>query len=509
MALHSIKEITGNAALRLSPPNIPSSPSRRGSASTAAPKSKILAMLDADLSSLTRSEAPLAPSIAKSKSAPVHHNVFVAGTAGSSASVALAAGYFTDNRAFGDPWPPSNVSVDPRATTRPAQNTSEQRTKPVSKNAKTTEGTTRTRRAHAVAQDTEAMEVDASPSYTYRDYSPKPALVYTCHEDEANDLVQSLQGPLGFDLEWKVQFRKGPGGTIERRTAVVQLSDEKMILVIQISGMQKFPPKLKELIESPQIVKTGANIANDGRKLFRDFGILAANLVELGGLGRQADPAFAQKRNIVALATIVQTYTGKALNKGPVRSSDWEHAPLTPEQLEYAANDAHCAITVYNKLMKMAVSSGRVLEPEKFTTNLQHDYTTGKLNVKTTPTPPALSRESTASSIDSQSSGATASSNQQGGAYRPSPQHRRAYDMWHHRKMTMDQIRAALRSKDNPLAVSTVITYVVWALQADATLPFSMPRLKEFVQLEAGSWRRHRDWIITKDLEQRSSMMVA
>ena len=42
-------------------------------------------------------------------------------------------------------------------------------------------------------------------------------------------------------------------------------------------------------------------------------------------------------------------------------------------------------------------------------------------------------------------------------------------------------------------------SYVVRALQADASLPFSMERLKAFVQLEAGSWRRHRDWILEKD----------
>ncbi|KAJ2987767.1 hypothetical protein NUW54_g9330 [Trametes sanguinea] len=65
--------------------------------------------------------------------------------------------------------------------------------------------------------------------------------------------------------------------------------------------------------------------------------------------------------------------------------------------------------------------------------------------------------------------------------------------------MSLQDICAALRSKENPLAASTVISYVVRALQADPTLPFSMARLKEFVQLEAGSWARHREWILQKD----------
>jgi hypothetical protein len=39
--------------------------------------------------------------------------------------------------------------------------------------------------------------------------------------------------PIGFDMEWRVTFR-GP----ERRTALVQLCDERMILLIQVSAMK-------------------------------------------------------------------------------------------------------------------------------------------------------------------------------------------------------------------------------------------------------------------------------
>lgn len=39
-------------------------------------------------------------------------------------------------------------------------------------------------------------------------------------------------------------------------------------------------------------------------------------------------------------------------------------------------------------------------------------------------------------------------------------------------------------------------SYVIGALQADTTLPYSMAALKDLVQLEAGSWVRHRDWIL-------------
>ena len=46
---------------------------------------------------------------------------------------------------------------------------------------------------------------------------------------------------------------------------------------------------------------------DDGMKLFRDYGILASNLVELGALACQVDKNFAStfKRPIVSLAKVV------------------------------------------------------------------------------------------------------------------------------------------------------------------------------------------------------------
>lgn len=77
-------------------------------------------------------------------------------------------------------------------------------------------------------------------------------------------------------------------------------------------------------------------IIDDGVKLFQDFGIEASNLVELGGLAHQADPAFASthSRKIVSLAKMTNLYCdNKVLSKGPVRVGNWEARPLSEEQL--------------------------------------------------------------------------------------------------------------------------------------------------------------------------------
>lgn len=52
-------------------------------------------------------------------------------------------------------------------------------------------------------------------------------LAASFHEDD-------LRRPFGFDMEWVVIYRPMP---ITRRTAVLQVSNAKMILVIHLSAM--------------------------------------------------------------------------------------------------------------------------------------------------------------------------------------------------------------------------------------------------------------------------------
>jgi len=96
-------------------------------------------------------------------------------------------------------------------------------------------------------------------------------------------------------MEWRVMFRRGVG---ERRTALVQLSDERLIVLVQVSSMTSAPfyfilatlPLLiqisqssrrkskcvrvesvvpvahytmQEVIESPEVIKLGANIHSE------------------------------------------------------------------------------------------------------------------------------------------------------------------------------------------------------------------------------------------------------
>lgn len=47
--------------------------------------------------------------------------------------------------------------------------------------------------------------------------------------------LNPTNSPLGFDLEWRVIYRRGAP---ERPAATVQICDSRMILVIQVTAMK-------------------------------------------------------------------------------------------------------------------------------------------------------------------------------------------------------------------------------------------------------------------------------
>ncbi|KAG1752071.1 ribonuclease H-like protein [Suillus lakei] len=321
------------------------------------------------------------------------------------------------------------------------------------------------------------------PNYSYADYcAPLPVVVYTRCEDEADKLVQTLESPLGFDLEWRVLWNSGAQ---ERRTALVQLCDKSTILLIQ------------EVIESPSIIKTGANIHNDGEKLYRDFGITARGLVELGALAHVADEAFSSvyKRRVVSLAKMTAMYLECNLVKSKERTSNWE-ADLNDKMVHYAANDAHAALMVHLKLVDLAKAGNKALDSIKYTSSVD---------------PPSLRVGSTKVTASHTQLESNAPHFPSSAPAPPRPQYMRAYNLWHHRNTPLDKMCDILKTggRVEPLKESTVISYVVGAIQADTSLPFDMSKLLELVKMEAGSWQRHRAWVMDAERSGRECVSTA
>ncbi|BCE01824.1 3'-5' exonuclease [Marinicellulosiphila megalodicopiae] len=144
---------------------------------------------------------------------------------------------------------------------------------------------------------------------------------------------------LGFDTESKPIFRKGqvcPGPTL------IQLANATDAFL--------FPTRFafavdaaSQLLNNPNIKKVGFGLAGDKKELSTKLDIhiqniedLAVTVKHLAGekkpLGARASVAFVLKQRL-----------GKGAQK-----SNWGTYPLSPTQIQYAANDAYCAICIEN-----------------------------------------------------------------------------------------------------------------------------------------------------------------
>ncbi|KAF8873464.1 ribonuclease H-like domain-containing protein [Infundibulicybe gibba] len=288
-------------------------------------------------------------------------------------------------------------------------------------------------------------------------------------------------------MEWRVFFQnpRSAHHVAERRTAVVQVADTRgLILVIQVYHMSRFPKSLIALLENSDIPKLGVNILNDGRKLFRDYGILAQNLVELGAIAAKAESggASAKKhgRTMVSLAKLVEKYCGKTLEKGKERTGNWEaELSASSSMVEYAANDVHSTMMILARLEELAAANSNIPAEHLllFSQASPGPMSTGRL-------PTSFCRRGA-----QQRDAATVYS-----CVSVLARPRDELD-----KMCIDLRVNKTGGADAPgLKRGTIISYIISALQADEKLPFEMPRLLELVQMDLGSWSRHRQWLLRK-----------
>jgi hypothetical protein len=90
----------------------------------------------------------------------------------------------------------------------------------------------------------------------------------------------------------------------------------------------ELPSRIKELISSRSIYKTGVQVAGDGKKLVRDFkfepNAHPKGLLELSWIARKVDPLVTGPGSmLISLANLSKMYLRHELDKGAVRISDW------------------------------------------------------------------------------------------------------------------------------------------------------------------------------------------
>ncbi len=147
------------------------------------------------------------------------------------------------------------------------------------------------------------------------------------------------QGHVGFDTESKPTF---VAGAPQNGPDIVQFATQDHAFVVRTAepAAQDF---LRAMIESNEVVKVGFGLASDKPQLFRKLGVR---------LGESVDVSFLLRRlgfkQAVGLKAAVAVVLGQRLQKSKkATTSNWANAVLSPQQLQYAANDAHASLLVY------------------------------------------------------------------------------------------------------------------------------------------------------------------
>ncbi|CAM6040863.1 unnamed protein product [Sphagnum compactum] len=150
----------------------------------------------------------------------------------------------------------------------------------------------------------------------------------------------------GLDIEWRPTFQRGD----YHAAALLQLSLEKVCLLIQLRFIEVLPASLQRLLADPNIMLGGVSIKADTNKLKKDHGLVCAGEVELTTLAvLKLKVEALRKAGISSLTETVLGFPHKKDKKATM--SNWETRELTLQQIQYAAADAWLSYTILIALL--------------------------------------------------------------------------------------------------------------------------------------------------------------
>jgi ribonuclease D len=160
-------------------------------------------------------------------------------------------------------------------------------------------------------------------------------LIRTLEEAEQAVVKLKQETLLGFDTETRPTFRVGE----YYQPSLLQLATENGVFLFQIklTGLTK---GLREILSSPDIIKTGVSIRDDLSELRKLAGFEPAGFVELATCAKQAHIKNLGLRGLAALLL------GFRVSKRE-QTSNWAKNELTESQIRYAATDAWLGREIY------------------------------------------------------------------------------------------------------------------------------------------------------------------
>jgi ribonuclease D len=152
-------------------------------------------------------------------------------------------------------------------------------------------------------------------------------------EHAARDLARETV--IGFDTETRPSFSKGESYL----PCLVQVATAQAVYLFRFRDVDVVP-LLKELLERPDLVKSGVSVGDDLRALKQVFPFEPRNVVDLGNVARACGYGQTGVRNLAGI------FMGVRIPKG-AKTSNWAASRLTPAQVTYAATDAWICRELY------------------------------------------------------------------------------------------------------------------------------------------------------------------
>lgn len=143
---------------------------------------------------------------------------------------------------------------------------------------------------------------------------------------------------LGFDTETKPCFDRGGSNP----TALIQIASSAGVWLFSLPRIAERAP-LAELLSDPEVLKVGAAIGDDVKKLQEVLPFEPSGFMELATMARSLGFKAAGLRNLAG------NLLGFRISKG-AKTSNWERWPLSGAQVRYAATDAWVSRELYFKL---------------------------------------------------------------------------------------------------------------------------------------------------------------
>lgn len=208
------------------------------------------------------------------------------------------------------------------------------------------------------------LEEGAAPQRWWRHYyyrgpeNQAVKVLYSKTKSHSETLAREFvnEPVLGFDMEWPWDAERRT--RLQEKVALIQLASETKVALFHIAlhegetAEDLIAPSLKEIIESPTIIKTGVAILTaDFRRLRAHFGLEPKGALELSHLHNLVTFGALGPRQVTtrlrSLASQVEQHLGLPLWKGGVRTSDWSR-PLDYSQTQYAVTDAYASFMLFH-----------------------------------------------------------------------------------------------------------------------------------------------------------------